>query len=216
VEPAVLFVAQPATADLPEFIPTEEVSELAPPVDVFEILGKRKKGASTSKGKEKAKPEAPPRRSGRIVHETATPAQRDTGKELSSVTAPEQIVLPQIVEDVEPEPVEELVRRLKKAKVTTGQASAPGSSSASEVWVPKMTVAGDPVTTAHTVFETTDIEFSARVAQALTRASCLPGDSQVWDQMSSGRIFRHISRGLVIVSAFFFFYICFQLLFIFC
>uniref|UniRef100_A0A2N9EQI2 Uncharacterized protein n=1 Tax=Fagus sylvatica TaxID=28930 RepID=A0A2N9EQI2_FAGSY len=181
VEPTVLYVAQPASAaqtdDLPEFVPTGEVSEMAPPVDVFEILGKRKKGASSSKGKEKEKekPEAPPR-------------------------PPEQTALPQIVEEPEPKQVEELVRRPKRLKVATEQADLPGSSSAPEVWAPKMAVAGDTITTAHTVFETTDVEFSARVAQAITRVSCLPGDSQIWDNMSSGRIFRHVSRSLVMAA----------------
>jgi hypothetical protein len=204
VEPTVLYVAQPAsavhTADIPEFIPTEEVSEMAPPVDVFEILGKRKKGGSSSKGKEKAKPDAPPRRSRRIIYETATPAQQDEGVELSSAPASEQIALPQIVEEVEAEQVEELVRRPKRARATTQQTNLPGSSSAAEVWAPKMAMAGDALTTAHIVFETTDVEFSARVAQAITRASCLPRDSQVWDKMSSAKMFRHISRGLVMVS----------------
>jgi hypothetical protein len=214
VEPAVLFVAQPATAvdtaDLPEFIPTEEVSKMAPPVDVFEILGKRKKRASSSKRKEKEKekekekPEAPPRRSRRIIYDATPAAQPNVRVDLSSATAPEQTALPQIVEEPKSEPVEELVRRPKKLKVATERAELPGSSSTPEVWALKMAVAGDPITTAHTVFETTDVEFSARVAQAITRACCLPGDSQIWDNMSSGRIFRHVSRSLVMVS----FYIC--------
>jgi hypothetical protein len=204
-------VAQPATAgqteDLPEFVPVGEVSEMAPPVDVFDILKKRKKGASSSKGKEKEKeketqkPEAPPRRSRRIIYDATSAVQPDAQTELSSATAPEQAALPQITEETESEQAEELVRRPKKLKPATEQVGRPSSSAAPEVWAPRMAVAGDLITTAHTVFETTDVEFSARVAQAITRASCLPGDSQVWDEMSSGRIFRHISRSLVMVSS---------------
>jgi hypothetical protein len=193
VEPTVLYVAQPApavqTVDNPTFIPTGEVSEMALPIDVFEILGKKQKGASSSKGKEKAKPTAQPRRSRRIIYETSSPGEQNEGAELSSATMPEQNVLPKIVEEESVEQVEELVRRPKRARAATEQTELPGSSSGPEVWAPKMAVARDLVTTAHTVFETTDVEFSARVAQAITRASCLPGDSQVWEKMSSGGIF---------------------------
>uniref|UniRef100_A0A2N9GA50 Uncharacterized protein n=1 Tax=Fagus sylvatica TaxID=28930 RepID=A0A2N9GA50_FAGSY len=134
VEPSVLYVAQPASnipaVDHPDLIPTGAVLEMAPPVDVFEIIGKKS----------------------------------------------------------------------KRARVETEQPELPSPSSQGEPWVPEILVQGQPVTTDHTVFETSDVEFSARMAHALTRATCLPGDYEAWEEMSSGRLFRHISRGLVMVA----------------
>ena len=79
------------------------MSEMAPPVDIFEIIGKKQNGASSSKGKGKAKPAAPPRRSRRVVYETIALEQQKSGEELSLARVAEHSELPQIVEDVETE-----------------------------------------------------------------------------------------------------------------
>lgn len=206
VDPTVLYVAQPASAiraiEDPESVPTGQVLEMAPPVDVFDILAKSKaRAASASRGRGKAKPTVPPRRSKRGAPEAAAPEQPKGGEDSSSASVAEHAEVIPLVEEVMTEQVEDLVPRSKRAKVVPEQSAPTGpSSSSAQVWAPKIAVAGDPVTTAHTVFETTDVDFSARVAQAITRAACLPGDSQIWEQMSSGRMFRHISRGLVIVT----------------
>jgi hypothetical protein len=59
IEPPVFYVAQP-NSDFPQvdhldLIPTGEVSEMAPPVDIFEVIGKKSKEATRSKSKGKSK-----------------------------------------------------------------------------------------------------------------------------------------------------------------
>uniref|UniRef100_A0A2N9FPM5 Uncharacterized protein n=1 Tax=Fagus sylvatica TaxID=28930 RepID=A0A2N9FPM5_FAGSY len=190
-----------ARSDQASHIPTGAVLEMAPPVDIYDVIGKKNKGASSSKGKGrgKAKEGVQTRRSKKAIFQAPEAEQPTRSEEPELMPMAEQVSLPQIVEDVEG-PTEQGGRRPKRLRKAAEQAEAAGPSSRGEPWVPKITVQGEPVTTEHTVFETTDIDFSARVAHALTRATCLPGDYQVWEQIPSGSLFRHISRGLVIAA----------------
>ena len=209
IEPSVLYVAQPSIsttqANHPSLIPTSVVLEMAPLVDVFEIIGKKSKRASCSKGKGKgkAKEGVQTRRSKKAIFQVPATEQPVRFEEPTLMPSAEQSSLPQIVENMEVERSEQQTPRPKRARMVAEQAEVPGPSSQGEIWVPEITVQGQPVTTDHMVFETTNIDFSARVAHALTRATCLLRDYGVWEQMSSGRLFRHISRGLVIVSSFY-------------
>jgi hypothetical protein len=129
-------VAQPSSSipqvDHPLLIPIGVVSEMAPPVDVFEITGKKSKGASSSKGKGKAKGGAQPRRSKRAVFEVIALEQPDQGEESRLAPSTEQSRLPQIVEHVEAEQAEEQAPRPKRARVVIKQTELPGPSSQSE------------------------------------------------------------------------------------
>lgn len=59
VKPTVQFKAQPTSVipqvDHSDLIPTKEVFEMAPPIDTYKLMGKKSKGASSSKSKGKAK-----------------------------------------------------------------------------------------------------------------------------------------------------------------
>ncbi len=205
VEPAVLYVAQPSTfpsqSDQASHIPTGAVLEMAPPMDIYDVIGKKSKGASSSKGKGrgKAKEGVQTRRSKKAIFQAPEAEQPTRPEEPELMPVAEEVSIPQVVEGVEG-PTEQGGRRPKRLRKAAEQVEEAGPSSQGEPWVPKITVQGEPVTTEHTVFETTDIDFSARVAHALTRATCLPGDYEVWERIPSGSLFRHISRGLVIVS----------------
>ncbi len=79
IEPPVFYVAQPTSdfpqVDHPDLIPTGEVSEMAPPVNIFKVIGKKSKGASSSKSKGKSKQGAQPRKSRRAIFEVIAPEQ---------------------------------------------------------------------------------------------------------------------------------------------
>ncbi len=137
---------------------------MAPPVDLFEVIGKKSKGATSSKSKGKTKQGAQPKNSRKAVFEVIAAEEMGCGEESRSAPSAEESKPPQVVEEVVTEQVEELARRPKRAKVEAEQSDLPGPSSLGEIWAPEMKVAGEPVTTNHTVFDTTDVEFSARVA----------------------------------------------------
>uniref|UniRef100_A0A2N9GJS2 Uncharacterized protein n=1 Tax=Fagus sylvatica TaxID=28930 RepID=A0A2N9GJS2_FAGSY len=140
IEPSTLYVAEPASTIPqvvhPDLIPIGEVSEMALPIDLFEVIGKKSK----------------------VAEETGR------GEELRSAPSAEESRPPQVVEEVMTEQVEEQAHRSKRARVVAEQTDLPGPSSSNEIWALEMMVAGDPVTTNHTVLDTSDVEFSARVA----------------------------------------------------
>ncbi len=198
VEPTTLFVAQPATTTiLPEhldLIPIGEVSEMAPPINPYELMGKK------SKGKGKAKQGAQAKKPKRAVCEVIAPEQATQSTDLGSAVREEQTQPPQVVEIDEPEVVVEPSPRAKRARTEGEPSHLPGPLSSDDIWAPELMVGRNPVSVHHIVLDTSDVEHSAKVAHALTGAACLPGDIQAWDEMFSGKIFRHISRGLLMVS----------------
>jgi hypothetical protein len=142
VEPAVLYVAQPATSpaesDQASYIPTGAVLEMAPPVDIYDIIGKKPKGASSSKGKGrgKAKEGVQTRRSQKAVFQITETEQPARSEETEPISRAAQVSLPQIVEDVEDEPTELEGRRPKRLRKAAEQTEAPGPSARGEAWVP--------------------------------------------------------------------------------
>ena len=98
--------------------------------------------------------------------------------------------------------VEEPAPRPKRARVTVELTHILSSSSSDDIWALEMMVGPNPLFVHHTVLDTSNVELSAKVAHPLTGATCLPRDLQAWDEMSLGRIFQHISQGLVMVSPF--------------
>jgi hypothetical protein len=134
------------------------------------------------------------------VFEVIAPEQATQSADSNSAAREELAQPPQVVEIDKPKVVAEPPPRAKRAQTEAETSHLPGPSSSDYVWAPKLMVGLKPVTAQDTVLDTSNVEHFAKVAHALTVAACLPGDIQAWDEMSSDRIFRHISSGLVMVS----------------
>ena len=137
IEPPTCFVAQPASfipkVEHPDLIPTGEVSEMAPPIDAYELIGKKSKGASSSKGKGKAKQGAQPKKPRRAILEAIAPEHPSRGEDSSLALSVEQNQLPQIVEIDETEQAEEPAPRPKRARVVTEPTQHLGPSSSDKI-----------------------------------------------------------------------------------
>ncbi len=205
VEPTVLFVAQPASTSLsiehPDLIPIGELSEMAPSINAYELMGKKSKGASGSKNKGKAKEDTQAKKSKRPVFEVIAPEQTAPNADLGFAVLDIQPTLPQIVEIDEPEVEADPAPRAKRARTVGEPSQRLGSSSLNDIWDPEMMVGQDPISIHHTMLDSSNVELSAKVAHALSGVACLPGDIRAWETMFSGQIFRHISRGLMMVSS---------------
>ncbi len=106
---------------------------MAPPVDLFEVIGKKCKGTSNSQNKGRSKQGVQPKKSRRAIFEVIAPEKPDQGKELRSAPLADQSRLPEIEEQVETVQVEERENRPKRARVVTEQTDLPGLSSSDEI-----------------------------------------------------------------------------------
>jgi hypothetical protein len=75
-----------------------------------------------------------------------------------------------------------------------------GTSSSFEAWVPNLLFGDGPISVHDTVLDESETDLLAHVAHGLARAACLLGDMNQWDSMNSGQIFRHITRGMMMVN----------------
>jgi hypothetical protein len=101
---------------------------MAPPVDVFEIIGKKSKGVSSSKGKGKAKEGVQTRRSKKAIFQVSVPEKPVRDEEPRLVPSTEPSSLPQIVEGAESVQIEEQAPRPKRTRVVFEQSEIPGPS----------------------------------------------------------------------------------------
>ena len=180
----------------PEFIPFGQVSEMAPPINPFEVMGKAAGASSsgTTKTRGKGRGKGTGKKGQKAVSESSSSEQ------IAPTTAqfPPQ-PLPIVHEIDESDHGEDLAPPKKKGRKEVPPMSAEGASASIEPWVPKLLFGDGPISVHDTVLDETETELSAHVAHGLARAACLPGDMNQWDGMSSAQIFWHGTRGMMMV-----------------
>uniref|UniRef100_A0A2N9F9Z9 Uncharacterized protein n=1 Tax=Fagus sylvatica TaxID=28930 RepID=A0A2N9F9Z9_FAGSY len=201
VETTVPVLAVPAdtpnSEEDPEFIPVGQVSEMAPPINPFEIMGRATGGSSsgTAKGKGKGRGKGAGKKGTKAASESSSSEQttRVTPEKLPSP-------LPIVHEIEESDHGEDLAPPKKKRRSDVPSMPAEGASASFEPWVPRLLFGDGPISIHDTVLDETETELSAHVAHGLARAACLPGDMNQWDGMSSAQIFRHGTRGMMMAT----------------
>uniref|UniRef100_A0A2N9FZZ0 Uncharacterized protein n=1 Tax=Fagus sylvatica TaxID=28930 RepID=A0A2N9FZZ0_FAGSY len=181
----------------PEFILVGQVSEMAPPINPFELMGKATGGSSsgTAKGKGKGRGKGAGKKSAKAVSESSSSEQ-------TTRVMPEELPppLPIVHEIDESDHGEDLAPPKKKGRSEVPPMPAEGTSASFEPWVPTLLFGDGPISVHNTVLDETEPDLSAHVAHGLARAACLPGDMNQWDSMNFGQIFRHATRGLMMAT----------------
>jgi hypothetical protein len=209
VEPTVLFVAPLATtdpdSDIPDLIPF--VQEMAPPINPFNLMGKTARGSPSEAGKGKGKGKG---------------AGKKGKKPISQAIEPE-LTTPSLVDPEPPRPLpvvhelddsdqgEGLVFKRKMARSESTSMPTQETSPQFEAWVPDLMYGDGPISAKDTLLDNSEIEISAKEAHE--------ADMKMWDSMHFGQIFRHLFRGLMLVSVLpIFYYIIssFLSLYLFC
>jgi hypothetical protein len=202
--PRAPYVAQPAEPerpeDYPDRIPVGQVYAMPPPINPFEVMGKRstvipsKKAKDKGKGKRKA-PEAP-----KILKR---PLEEISITESESQPISERVPSPEPARDQiseEPEQEEELQPRKKRGRNEPPTIPTEGPSSHVSAWDPALLFGEHPITVQDSIMDNPDNEVSGQIARGLAFATCLPKDMNKWAGTQPGPAFRHITKNLIMVS----------------
>jgi hypothetical protein len=202
--PRAPFIAQPAETeqpeDYPDRIPVGQVYAMPPPINPFEVMGKRsaaipsKKTKDKGKGKRKA-PEAP-----KILKR---PLEEISITESESRPIPERVPSPEPAKDQiseEPEQEEELQPRKKRGRNEPPMIPTEGPSSHASAWDPALLFGEHPITVQDSIMDNPDNEVSGQIARGLAFATCLPEDMKKWAGTQPGPAFRHVTKNLIMVS----------------
>ena len=184
----------------PEFIPIGQVSEMAPPINPFELMGKATGGSSSEATKGKAKGRGKGAGAGKKSKKTTSESSSSEQAAQTTTTQALPQPLPVVHEIDESDHGEDLAPPRKKGRSEGLSMPAEGASSSFEAWVPDLLFGDGPISVHDTVLDETETELSAHVAHGLARAACLPGDMNQWDSMNSAQIFRHATRGMMMVN----------------
>ena len=202
MEPSIPCVAVPADttalSEDPELIPTGQVSEMAPPINLFELMGKAtgRSSSRATKGKGKGLGKGAGKKSKKTVSESSSSEQSTQ----ATTTQEPPLPLPIVHKIDESDHGEDLAPPSKRGRSEGPSMPAEGTSSGFEAWVPNLLFEDGSIFVHDTVLDESETELSAHVAHGLARAACLPGDMNQWDSMNSGQIFRHITRGMMMVN----------------
>jgi hypothetical protein len=202
--PRAPYIAQPVETekpeDYPDRIPVGQVYAMAPPINPFEVMGKRsaaipsKKTTDKGKGKRKA-PEA-----SKIMKK---PLEEIPITKSESRPIPERVPSPEPAKDQiseEPEQEEELQPCKKKGRNIPPMIPPEGPSSHALAWDPALLFGEHPITVRDSIMDNPDNEVSGQIARGLAFATCLPEDMKKWAGTQPGPAFRHVTKNLIMVS----------------